>query len=195
MRGRYKNSQNNKTGVRFKWSLWGLCIKGFRNPEDFRHKWRCKGHLDCPLSIFFNCCLVYKWKTVRRQMSVRDSQAINSVFAIARLQRELLKPKPSLHSGRTFSGWNGKSKLYLKKLALRIESKSGPAVCWSWKNGLHLAPCDWVQGTTMIWSDDHSPKSRDWLVPHLLLLYTLSSLGSELTENSRLDERSTFNHV
>lgn len=27
-------------------------------------------------------------------MSVRDSQAINSLLAIARLQRELLKPKP-----------------------------------------------------------------------------------------------------
>ena len=65
---------------------------------------------------------------LKRGRCQRDSRAITSLFTTARLQRELLKPQPSLGSGKAFLGWNGKSKLYLKKLALRIESKSGLAI-------------------------------------------------------------------
>lgn len=73
----------------------GIIHKRLQKPRGFQTQMemqRASGLSSFPFSL--TAVSVYKWKTVRRQMSVRDSQAINSLLAIARLQRELLKPKP-----------------------------------------------------------------------------------------------------
>lgn len=118
-----------------------------------------------------------------KEAEVSEIQAITSLFTIARLQKESLKPKPVLQSDRKFSEWNGKSKLYLKKLALRIESK----------DGLLLVCDDWGQGTR----EDllSCPQPQGWGIAgnSTCILYIPTSLGSQLRESSRLDKGSTFN--